>query len=420
MQVGVPAISRHPAGTLWRSLVGIVAGSTRSPLQKPEPSSGSSGCTDCLICNNGKRGIAMGKRCGVLGASEFLLAAILGLGTGNCPVKADSAEPALAPIVLDVGERGPVISPLLFGFNFEYTRYAMWKGLDAQLLANRSFAAKSEEKSAWRQGGVRNGIAQGLAAHWYGIGKPPVSFVLDTAEVYTGKQSQRIRVPAAGSKRRDRSARHCRSGRHGVRGPAAIESGFRGDGGRPPLRRFGANRVRPPVASTAKRRLADVRLSIGRPRKRTSMPGWKSSSRDRHRFGSVRRRSCPATTFTACAATSIARLKEIGVPLLRWPGGAFTRDYRWKEGLAPLDKRPPIHCPFLPFSDQYDFHEVGIDEYIALCRELGCQPCITVTMGIPEGAQEAADWVEYCNGSTETRWGKVRAQRGHKEPYGVR
>ena len=77
--------------------------------------------------------------------------------------------------------------------------------------------------------------------------------------------------------------------------------------------------------------------------------------------------------------------------------------------MLPLDQRPPIHCPFLPFSDQYDFHEVGIDEYIALCRELGCQPCITVTMGIPEGAQEAADWVEYCNGSAETRWGKVRA-----------
>jgi alpha-N-arabinofuranosidase len=40
-------------------------------------------------------------------------------------------------------------------------------------------------------------------------------------------------------------------------------------------------------------------------------------------------------------------------------------------------------------------------------------------MGIPAGAQEAADWVEYCNGSAETPWGKVRARRGHKEPYGV-
>jgi len=127
----------------------------------------------------------------------------------------------------------------------------------------------------------------------------------------------------------------------------------------------------------------------------------------------------PGDNFHGMRRDVVARLKEIGVPLLRWPGGAFTRDYRWKEGLAPLDKRPPIHCPFLPFSDQYDFHEVGTDEYIALLRELGSRPCITVTMGIPAGAQEAADWVEYCNGSAETPWGKVRARRGHKEPYGV-
>jgi alpha-N-arabinofuranosidase len=127
----------------------------------------------------------------------------------------------------------------------------------------------------------------------------------------------------------------------------------------------------------------------------------------------------PSDNFHGMRRDVIARLKEIGVSLLRWPGGSFTRDYRWKEGLAPLDKRPPIHCPYLPFSDQYDFHEVGIDEYIALCRELGSRPCITVTMGTPEGAREAADWVEYCNGSAETPWGKVRAQRGHQEPYGV-
>ena len=127
----------------------------------------------------------------------------------------------------------------------------------------------------------------------------------------------------------------------------------------------------------------------------------------------------PSDNFHGMRRDVIARLKEIGLPLLRWPGGAFTRDYRWKGGLAPLDKRPPIHCPFLPFSDQYDFHEVGVDEYMALCRELGCRPCITVTMGIPEGPQEAADWVQYCNGSPETVWGKVRAARGHKEPYGV-
>ncbi len=101
----------------------------------------------------------------------------------------------------------------------------------------------------------------------------------------------------------------------------------------------------------------------------------------------------PGDNFHGMRRDVVARLKELGLSLVRWPGGSFTRDYRWKGGLAALDQRPPIHCPYLPFSDQFDFHEIGTDEFMALCRELGSQPCITVTMGIPEGAQEAADWV---------------------------
>ena len=130
-----------------------------------------------------------------------------------------------------------------------------------------------------------------------------------------------------------------------------------------------------------------------------------------------------ADSFHGHGRDVIARLKEITVPLLRWPGGNFTRDYRWKEGLLPVDQRPPIAAGWhetLPFTDNYDFHEVAIDEYIALCRELGAAPCITLTMGIAEGPQEAADWVEYCNGSARTRWGKIRAERGHPEPYRVK
>lgn len=73
----------------------------------------------------------------------------------------------------------------------------------------------------------------------------------------------------------------------------------------------------------------------------------------------------------------IDRLKEISVPLLRWPGGNFTRDYRWKEGLLPVDRRPPIASTWhetLPFSDNYDFHEVGIDDY--LCSAVRSAACL--------------------------------------------
>lgn len=66
-----------------------------------------------------------------------------------------------------------------------------------------------------------------------------------------------------------------------------------------------------------------------------------------------------------------------------------------------------------------DNHEIGIDEFMALCHELDTVPQITTRFseGTPE---EAGSWVEYCNGSTATKWGKLRAERGHPEPYSVK
>ncbi len=309
----------------------------------------------------------------------------LGLLAAQRPVKADSAERGSVPLVLDVGRAGPVISPLLFGANLEYTRYAMWKGLGAQLLANRSFAATSAEGSdSVKTGG--KGAAQGLAVHWYGIGTPPVSFALDTAEVYTGKQSQRIRVPAKGA-----------SGGIGQR-EIALQAGTEYEV-RVVLKADSPVTVAVRLCDgSGQREYGRQWLGLEKGDWQTWRLNWKAPQTDLKArlevvfegpgslwVGAVS--LVPSDNFHGMRRDVVARLKEIGVPLLRWPGGAFTRDYRWKEGLAPLDKRPPIHCPFLPFSDQYDFHEVGIDEYMALCRELGSQPCITVTMGIPEGAR---------------------------------
>jgi alpha-L-arabinofuranosidase len=74
-----------------------------------------------------------------------------------------------------------------------------------------------------------------------------------------------------------------------------------------------------------------------------------------------------------------------------------------------------------PFTDNWDFHEIGIDEFLALCHELGVEPALTLNIDpkvcTPE---DAAAWVEYCNGSPRTTWGNVRARRGHPAPYRVK
>ena len=130
-----------------------------------------------------------------------------------------------------------------------------------------------------------------------------------------------------------------------------------------------------------------------------------------------------ANAFHGMRRDVIECLKAMRVGILRYPGGCFSEYYRWQDGLLPVDARPPIGPVaedfLLPNSDRYDAHEIGIDDFMALCGELGCEASITVRMG--EGsAEEAASWVEYCNGGPDTKWGRLRQERGQLEPYRVK
>jgi len=109
-------------------------------------------------------------------------------------------------------------------------------------------------------------------------------------------------------------------------------------------------------------------------------------------------------------------LKESRLSMLRFPGGNFASGYHWKDGIGPIDARP---IRLNPAWDLDEPNHVGTDEYITLCRMLGCEPliCVNAGNGTPE---EAAQWVEYCNGTLDTEFGRLRARNGNPEPYGVK
>jgi len=112
----------------------------------------------------------------------------------------------------------------------------------------------------------------------------------------------------------------------------------------------------------------------------------------------------------------IRLLRESRLPLLRWPGGNFVSGYHWRDGIGPADARPTRPNPAWSGLESNLF---GTDEFIAFCRRVGCEPmiCVNAGSGSPE---EAAGWVEYCNGSPDTPMGKLRAENGYPEPYDVR
>jgi len=109
-------------------------------------------------------------------------------------------------------------------------------------------------------------------------------------------------------------------------------------------------------------------------------------------------------------------LKESHLPILRWPGGNFVSAYHWEDGVGPIEARPTR--PNYAWGG-VETNLFGTDEFIAFCRAVGCEPmiCVNAGNGTPD---EAARWIEYCNGPANTPLGARRAAQGHPEPYNVR
>lgn len=131
----------------------------------------------------------------------------------------------------------------------------------------------------------------------------------------------------------------------------------------------------------------------------------------------------PADNFRGMRRDVIERMKELGIRLLRWPGGNFSGEYHWKDGLLPREERAPFQSYLWletqPHTWGFDFHEINTDDFLHLCGEIGAEPFITInpTWNSP---QDSGDWVEYCNGDVNTPYGALRAKNGHPAPYNVK
>lgn len=107
-------------------------------------------------------------------------------------------------------------------------------------------------------------------------------------------------------------------------------------------------------------------------------------------------------------------MRRIKVPILRWPGGCFVSSYHWKDAVGP--DRSPMFDKSWRVEDPNTF---GTDEYIKLCRKIGCEPyiCTNAGTGTPE---EMSDWIEYCNLENEGKFAKWRIANGSEAPHAVK
>jgi alpha-L-arabinofuranosidase len=110
------------------------------------------------------------------------------------------------------------------------------------------------------------------------------------------------------------------------------------------------------------------------------------------------------------------KIKRLQPTVLRYPGGTFTKIYHWMDGIGPLNER---HArPNLIWGGVENNH-FGTDEAVAYARTIGAQPYFSVNMGTGT-AEEAGNWVEYCNGDRDTYYANLRRKNGHADPFKIK
>ncbi len=112
----------------------------------------------------------------------------------------------------------------------------------------------------------------------------------------------------------------------------------------------------------------------------------------------------------------VAALRELNIPVLRWPGGCFADEYHWKDGIGPREKRPSMINTH--WGGVVEDNSFGTHEFMDLVEQLGTDAYITgnVGSGTP---QEMMEWVEYMTSDAISPMANLRRQNGRDKPWRV-
>jgi len=112
----------------------------------------------------------------------------------------------------------------------------------------------------------------------------------------------------------------------------------------------------------------------------------------------------------------IELVKEIDVPMVRYPGGNFVSGYNWEDGVGPKKDRPVrINTSFRGI----ETNEFGTDEFVSWAKKANTQVMMAVNLGT-RGMEDARNLLEYCNKPSGTYWSDLRIKHGSKEAYDIK
>ena len=112
----------------------------------------------------------------------------------------------------------------------------------------------------------------------------------------------------------------------------------------------------------------------------------------------------------------VAALKELSIPVLRWPGGCFADEYHWEDGIGPREKRPAMINTH--WGGVVEDNSFGTHEFMDLVELLGTDAYITGNVGSGT-AQEMMEWVEYLTSDAVSPMANLRRQNGRDKAWRV-
>lgn len=109
-------------------------------------------------------------------------------------------------------------------------------------------------------------------------------------------------------------------------------------------------------------------------------------------------------------------IRELKIPVIRWPGGNYVSGYNWEDGIGPKEQRPAM----LDLAwHQIESNQMGTDEYVKFCNLVGAENFICINAGTGT-LDDARHWAEYCNYEKGTYYSDLRRKYGNEEPFNVK
>lgn len=113
---------------------------------------------------------------------------------------------------------------------------------------------------------------------------------------------------------------------------------------------------------------------------------------------------------------TIELVKELNVPIIRYPGGNFVSGYCWEDGVGPKEKRPSRVD--LAWS-VIETNQFGLNEFVDWTKAVNSQVMMAVNLGT-RGVEDAKNLLEYCNFSGNSKYSDLRKSHGYEKPHNIK